>query len=356
MTTKKFLTSVANVYAYNDATDTLLFTGKTLLDSSIETTLGNTDVRGGYGNQLEYVYYHTSAMNITISDSQWNLDFLSKAVGDDIIHTGSIFYEENVTLVANAGSVTYTPLQLPDGTAAYGWVTIADGSVERVAFSTKAFTASTAAATETVCVRYYADKAAIPGTLNSITINANMIPSIVHLVLEAQLNSPDSTVNKIGTVQIDIPKATLTGAFSIKMTPDGVATTPLAARALSSEGSVAGCNGVPFYATIKEIITSGAWYDDVIGLSIEGGDFTIVHPATKQLHVWAIPSTGLPFTVADTGITYALTSISGDTGISISATGLVTALDADTGVVTAIHATIGGKPAIDATVLATLAH
>lgn len=112
--TKRFLTSVANCYGYDDATDTLLFTGKTLLDSSIETTLGNTDVRGGYGNQLEYVYYHTSAMNITISDSQWNLDFLSKAVGADVIHTGSIFYEENVTLAANVGIVTYTPLQLPE--------------------------------------------------------------------------------------------------------------------------------------------------------------------------------------------------------------------------------------------------
>ena len=55
---KKFLTSVANAYGYDDATGALLFEGKTLLDSSVETTLANTDVRGGRGNQLQYVFYH----------------------------------------------------------------------------------------------------------------------------------------------------------------------------------------------------------------------------------------------------------------------------------------------------------
>ena len=45
---KKFLTSVADVYAY-DTSDNILFTGKTLLDSSIEVSLGSAPVRGGRG-------------------------------------------------------------------------------------------------------------------------------------------------------------------------------------------------------------------------------------------------------------------------------------------------------------------
>ena len=53
---KKFLVSTADVYGY-DSNDNLLFVGKTLLDSSIETTLSNTDVRAGKGNQLQYIYY-----------------------------------------------------------------------------------------------------------------------------------------------------------------------------------------------------------------------------------------------------------------------------------------------------------
>jgi len=46
MAYRKFLTSVPDVYAYNDA-DNLVFIGKTLSNNSIEATLGSTPVRGG---------------------------------------------------------------------------------------------------------------------------------------------------------------------------------------------------------------------------------------------------------------------------------------------------------------------
>ena len=67
-TIKKFMTSVADVFAY-DENDNLVFTSKTLLDSSIEVTLGNTEVRGGRGNQLLYMYYHSNKMNITLNET-----------------------------------------------------------------------------------------------------------------------------------------------------------------------------------------------------------------------------------------------------------------------------------------------
>ena len=83
---KKFLVSTADVYGYN-SNDNLLFVGKTLLDSSIETTLSNTDVRAGQGNQLQYIYYHTAEMNITINDAQFSLEFLALNVGSSVTNT-----------------------------------------------------------------------------------------------------------------------------------------------------------------------------------------------------------------------------------------------------------------------------
>jgi hypothetical protein len=77
MAIRKFLTSVADVYGY-DNKDTLLFTGKTLLDSSIETSLGSAPVRGGRGNQLQYIYYHTGEMKIALTETQWNLPCIWK--------------------------------------------------------------------------------------------------------------------------------------------------------------------------------------------------------------------------------------------------------------------------------------
>ena len=63
---KKFLTSVADVCAY-DENDVLLFSAKTLLDSSIETSVGNTDVRAGRGHQLQYVFYNTAMLSSTLT-------------------------------------------------------------------------------------------------------------------------------------------------------------------------------------------------------------------------------------------------------------------------------------------------
>jgi len=343
--TKKFLTSVADCYGYDDSTGALLFVGKTLLDSSIETSLGNTDVRGGRGNQLQYVYYHTAEMNITISDAQWNLEFLAVGVGANVATGNNIFTEETITLVANAGSVAGTPLAIT-GSTLYGWVSHLDGHVEKVTFTGQAFTCSDGGATDTICIRYYAYDSAS----RSVTIAANIIPSQVHLVLEAQLNSSDDVANKIGVVQIDVPKATLTGAFSISMTPDGVSSTPLAARALSSPDlQSAACVNVPVLAKITEILDDANWYDNVIGLSIQGGDFALTHPDTRTLSIWAIPSSGAAFKppVADLDFT------SGTVGAATVGlhTGLVTTVAAGT---TLLTVAISATPTIEASATLTV--
>lgn len=344
--TKKFLTSVADAYGYDDSTGALLFVGKTLLDSSIETSLGNTDVRGGRGNQLQYVYYHTAEMNITISDAQWNLEFLAVGVGADVVTGNNIFTEETRTLVANSATVVGTPLAVT-GALIYGWVTHLDGHVEKVTFAGQTFTCADGGATDTVCVRYYANDAAS----RSVTISSNIIPSTVHLVLEAQLCSSDDVANKIGVVQIDVPKATLTGAFSISLTADGVSSTPLSARALSSPDlATAACTNVPVLAKITEILDSANWYDNVIALAIQGGDFSLTHPTTSTLSVWAVPSSGASFKppVADLDFTSGTTA-KATIGLH---TGLVTTVSTGT---TLLSVTISSKTSIEVKALLTVA-
>lgn len=340
---KKFLTSVADVFGYDDS-DNLLFVGKTLLDSSIETTLGNSEVRAGRGNQLQYVYYHTAAMSINISDAQWNLDFLANTIGDEVTTGADVYTEENVTLgAAGAGTVTGTPIAI-QGATIYGWVThLGVDAVERVTFTGSAFTSSVGAEGDVVCVRYYHNDS----SARSININANIIPKVVRLVLEAQLNNADESTNVIGKVEILVPKATLTGSFSIGMTPDGVASTPVSAMALASTDLATGaCSDVPVYARITEVITNANWYDNVIALAIEGGDFTLAS-GTKQLVVYAVPYTGAPFQPPVADLTFASDTPAAAT---VSAAGLVTYVAAGT---TTVKASITSKPAIDANVVVT---
>jgi hypothetical protein len=324
MAIKKFLTSVMDAYLY-DENDVLLASAKTLIDSSLDVKLASSEVRGGRGNQLLYIYYHSNAMTITLNDTQWNLDFLASTVGSSVATSNNIYTEETITLgAAGTGTILGTPLAI-QGTALYGWVTQLDGTIERVTFSTKTFATSTGTSGDVVCVRYYALDAAS----RSITIPANAIPKIARIVLEGQLNSSDQSTNKIGVIQVIIPKATLSGSFTLSLKSDGVSQTPLTAQALAyTDAETAACTSAPIYAKIIEILDSVNWYDDVIALAIEGGDFGLTHPSTgvHTVVVYAIKSNGdAPF----------IPPYGGQLDFSSGTVGKAT-IDAATGVITTV--------------------
>jgi hypothetical protein len=349
MTIRKFLTSVADVYGYN-ASDEIVFTGKTLLDSSIEVSLGSAPVRGGRGNQLQYIYYHTGEMKFTLTDTQWNLFMLGATVGEDPITNNNVYVEENVEVTASNGSVTGTPLAFVSGGLLYGWATSPLGVTQNIQFSTKAFTVTGVETGGFWCVRYYANDAAS----TSITINANIIPKNVKLVMETQLNSADVTTNKIGTVQIIAPTVTLSGAFTLSMKSDGVANTPLTATALAytDSGSSTPCALEPYYAKIVEIIDNANWWDNVIGLSIEGGDFQLAsRTATKTLSVWAIPSRGAAFKPPVAGLDFT-SSITAAATIGLH-TGIIQGITGGVPVMT-VKGTTGTVPTIEATATVTV--
>ena len=343
---KKFLVSTANVYGY-DSEDNLLFVGTTLMDSSIETTLSNTDVRAGQGNQLQYIYYHTAEMNITINEAQFSLPYLALNVGSSITTGADVWTTETVTVENGAGSVSGTPLPV-SGTTLYGWVTDKDGNIERVTFTGSSFSMSNSSYNGNVCVRYYASDAAA----QQITVYADMLPSTIRLVMEAQLCSSDSTTNRIGTLQVEVPKASMTGAFTLSMTPDSVAQTPLTVRALSyTPSNNGGCAANrPVYAEIREILYNRNWYDNVVALAIEGGDVSLAPTATKALKVFAIPNDGTAaFLVSTSGITF---SSDKEAVATVDGTGVVTAVAAGTAT---IKATVTDKPEIDANIVVTVA-
>lgn len=341
---KKFLVSTADVYGY-DSNDNLLFVGKTLLDSSIETTLSNTDVRAGKGNQLQYIYYHTAEMNITINDAQFSLEFLALNTGSSITTGANVWTEETVQVTNGSGTVTKgTPLTVQTQTV-YGWVTKEDGTVERVTFSGSGFTLTDGQYNGSVCVRYYTNDT----SARQITIYADMLPSVIRLVMDATLASSDSTTNKIGTVQIEVPRASMTGAFTLSMTPDSVSQTPLSVRALATNETAGGCDGNrPIYATITEKIDGTNWYDNVIALAIKGGDFNLRTDESVALQVYAIKNDGsAAFLAPISDITFA----SSETGHATVEGNIVAGVAAGS---STIKATITEVPEIDANVIVTV--
>jgi hypothetical protein len=348
MTTRKFLTSVADVLAY-DESDNVVFIAKTLLDSSIEVSLGSAPVRGGRGNQLQYIYYHTGEMKFNLTDTQWNLAMLASTMGSTQ-DSNNYYKEESVTVTGSAGSVSATPLAFITGGTIYGWATSPLGVTQRLVIGTnKAFTVTGTETSGSWCLRYYTLNATVG---KKVTIKANMIPEVVKLVMETQLNSADVTTNKIGIVQIIAPRVNLSGAFTISMKADGVANTPLTGTALAYEETSSGCSSSPYYAQIIEVIDSTNWYDTVTSLAIEGGAYSMAKSTTRTVVVWAIPSTGAAFIPPVADLSFSIAEGTA-TGITIGAqTGIVTsATTAGTATLTCV---ITAATTIDATTIVTV--
>lgn len=344
---KKFLTSVADAYGYDDQ-DNLVFAAKTLLDSSLEMTLGSAPVRGGRGNKLQYIYYHTPEVNVNLTETQWNLQMLGATVGNTPSGGYSYYKEETVEMTSSTGAVSDTPLSF-SGTTIYGWATSPSGVTERVVFTGKNFTVNTAQAGKW-CIRYYTQNLSAG---DGVTISGNIIPKTVKLVLEAQLNSSESSTNKIGITQIIIPKLQLSGGFTISMTADGVSQTPLTGQALESvESAGVGCDeGKSYYAKIVEVIDNSNWYDNVIGLTIEGGDVSVAESSPAfPLTVWAVPASGGAFRVSNSVITFSV--VSGTSATVGANTGIVT--PSATAGDTVIKALITDKSTVEANIVVTV--
>jgi len=285
---KKFVCGVGRTFNY-DSNDNLLWVGKTLLNNSIEISTGSQNINAGQGNALQMVYYHTGQLSLTQEEQQFNLSMIAKTLGSSIVTGANVWEEETVAITASAGTILGTPIATSSGTI-YGWAELSNGTTERFTFSGSDFTLVGQSSGD-VCVRYYkADSAA-----RQVTVNANIIPSIVRTVVEAQMFSGDpnnvSTSTLIGKVLVEVPRLQLDGTATLNLTTTGVSSTPIKGMALAS--TVVGCSSSGVYATITEVLDSANWYDNVNILAIQ--DDTIVISAASPsatVVVWAVPTNG----------------------------------------------------------------
>jgi hypothetical protein len=343
---KRFLVGVADIYGYNKATNELIFASKTMLDTAIEISTGNTEISGGQGNTLQYVYFHSGRLNLTLTETQFNLGMIASNVGSAVTTGASVWLEENVTLgVGGTGTVSKTPLKTPDSTSPiYGWVTVGDTST-RVQFAGSNFTLAGGTNGQAVCVRYYATNT----SAKQVVIPSNFVPANIRLVMDCQIASSDTSSlagsSIIGRIQFEIGSAQLSGSQSITMTSDGVSQTPLSAMALADTSANYGCVGGGIYGKITEIIDNAYWYDSVVALAIVPDPVAIsAGTPTQQLTIWAIPSSGSAFvvpTISDIGFVSSTPATA-----TVNTSGLVTRVATGSTIITA---TIINKNTIKAT-------
>ena len=334
-----FLAGVAQVDIF--AEDQLFSQAKTLLDTSITIDVSETDVRGGQGNKLLGKYFHTSKFDAKLTDTMWRLEYLAKNIGSIITVGADVYTTESITLAAGGiGTVVAVPADF----ASYGTIGWAkkptDATYQTVTFTGQTFAFVGGVQGDVVCVQFVA----LDNAARQIVIPSNIIPSVVRLVMKAQLFSGDSNdisaSSFVGYVFIEVPSFQLSGKQTISMTANGVSNTPLEGSAISVNS--VDCVGAGYYAIIKEQIIGATWYSDVNSLAIEGGEVNIAVLGTETLSVLAIHENAMPSKAPNADLTFA-SSVPAKATVGLH-TGLVTGVAAGTTVITV---SITGKPSIE---------
>ena len=326
---RKFIAGVANVDMI--VGNQIIASAKTLLDSSINISSSAEDVRGGIGNKLLGKYYHTSTMDITLTDVDFKLEYLAFQTGSVIEQVADIFVNEQVTINSNAGTLTGTPAEYEDyGTIA--WVTLpGSDDYETVTVNGKNFEYEAVDGT-VVCVKYVkADNAA-----RSITISSNFIPSEVKLVMTANLyragtSTALSDSSKVGTIQVIVPRFQFNGQQELSLTSSGYCQVPISGSAL--DNPTADCSEGGYYATIIETLDEVKWYENVTTLAIEESDVDLTVGGTKKLVVRAVPKNGKAFIAPVEDLTFTSANTSTAT---VTDAGVVTGVAAGTTYVTVV--------------------
>ena len=234
---KNFLVSTADFALYYDGQ--LACTGTTNLNSSIEVSMQEQNVNGGKGNRLLYSYKYGRELSVTLEAANWDLKFLSCNLGKEIKVALEDCYKisECVTIKEGIGVLPVAPV----GNVA---VEIGDDHVMIVPTGTTIDLTANGIVNGAVNVTYK-----YQNTAKSIVIDAGTAPKIFTLILDAEKHN--SSLGKVGSVQIEIPSYQPSGNFSINFTPDGVASTNIDGKALAVEGDTCE-SGSAVYAYIRE--------------------------------------------------------------------------------------------------------
>ena len=177
------------------------------------------------------------------------------------------------------------------------------------------------------CVKYFY----INENAKSITIKAQYVPKVLHLVLINDLYSGDATnvaasSAKYGRLITDIPQYQLNGGQNIAWSATSTATVSLSGSALAYDNS-AYCEEAPIYGTMTQEIFGTKWQDDVVAIAVDNGDVEISKTDSETLRVRAVFGGNTASKIySNDNFTFAVetTPASTATGTTVDATGKIT--------------------------------
>lgn len=236
----EFVPTVADCFLRDTDTDTIVQKSKTLINSNVNFSVDETEIRGGKFHKLLYNFNHSRTGEISLEDAEWKNESLAINCGTTFQSqlTDVYIFEESVKLDASGnGAVTQkTPI---DGSSAY--VQVDNRTVITKNFSGSNFSMGAGYANQEVYVTYkYND------TIDVLTIDGSSFSKTYELVMAFESYNKNGLKEKI---LLTFPAFKPSGNFEINLGSDSPSTSTM-------NGKVMDSNDV--YGTVKIIPVSGA--------------------------------------------------------------------------------------------------
>ena len=315
---KNFVVSTADFAFYID--DILACTGTTNLNTSLEVSMEEQEVKGGKGNKLLYTFKYGRSLSSSLEAADWKLEYIAMASGSKITEGMRDVYKlgECVVLTEGIGVLSATPI----GDVA---VELSNGTIVTVTPEGTTIDMTKYGLTdnkESVKATYKYSRNA-----KSITIDAESTPFVGRLVLDADKHN--NKLGKVGSIQIEIPSYQLNGNFNIEFTPDGVTSTSLEGKALAVEGDTCADGSVYAYITefdeTEKVISVTEIAATPANMDLNTGD-------TQEISVIGLK--GALYSPIQLDNTDCVFTSDNSTAVTVSATGVVTAVAPGSAVIT----------------------
>ena len=305
----------------------LIGVGKTLSDTTFDSSITGEEVRGGPGNLLYGKYFHDSNLNIQITDAMFSLQYVAASLGVDVNQGGVTLYESAKAgeTVASGGEITLTETAVAFDGAILAWYKKpADDDWTVATVSENAITIPGAKTGDHYCVKYFYQNM----NAKSITIKAQYVPKTLHLVLINDLYSGDvanvaASTSKYGRLITDIPQYQLDGSQNLSWSATSTATVSLNGSALAIDDG-ASCEEDPIYGTMTQEIFGAKWQDDVKAVAVANADLELAKSATETLQVYAVFGGGVASRMMDNS-NFKFAVESGTSATVAENTGVITA-------------------------------
>ena len=299
---KGILAGVGNVSLFDQNTNALIVTSKTLTTSGISAEVNAEEARGGQGNLLLGKYFHDSAFKLDLTDQLWDLNYLALNMGGSITASSDVITQEQITVKETGKiSVTNKPVAFTATSGVIGWfkpVSASDDSYQIFSFDENGVGTADVKMNDVLCVKYVISDS----TARKFIVRANYIPSVVHAVFKSGASEQTTGIgssSKIGEIIVDVPNFQLEGAQDLSLTSSGIADISLSGSALATFDGEASCDNDGYYATITERKLNAGEWDNVAALAVADGNVELKVNETSTLRIYKIFNNGTQPSLVD---------------------------------------------------------